>query len=510
MQKKLKWYLLGITLFYSLSLLIHSNLLSFPSVTERIKVTNNSLDRNNLVTQNYSITNRFQTLAKGDELYRLGQIEEAEEIYRQAKANFPDNRTATQEYIPPVYEATELREKGQQFWQKAQDGIDKNLDSKAFFNLQTLIRLYPEFVPAHMALAEFCLEEAEFCETTAKDKYPSNPREIMEQLTAIYPDDPEILKTKIDLLASAGKQDYDNYLEASITARQFSLFLVDYPEAPEFNQLADEYLKKYQGKLKRDLISTTVTCGVLGAITEQLDRCTIIGLMLQGESKFGSAISEQYLKQFKDQNRLVDNPEVNKYIEGLAGRMTPYMGRDFDYEFYVVKDDTFNAFALPGGKIFINTGAIEKTNSEAELAGLIGHELSHAAFSHGYRRMAQSSLTSVVQDFVPWGDLMFEMVGKQYSRANERQADIAGTRVLANSGYAADGLRNMMLTLGEIDEEEALQSIDGKSQTDWRSTHPAPIDRVRYLEKLIVDNGYNRYAYEGVTSHQKIQQLLKG
>ena len=56
MQKKLKWYLLGISLFYSLSLLIHSNSLSFPSVTESIKVTNNILDRNNLVTQNSSVT----------------------------------------------------------------------------------------------------------------------------------------------------------------------------------------------------------------------------------------------------------------------------------------------------------------------------------------------------------------------------------------------------------------------------------------------------------------------
>ncbi len=502
MNRHLKWSLLGITLFCSLSFLIHSN--SFSLAIER--------SQNELFAQNFSTINRFQTLAEGDRLYRLGEIEQAEVLYRQAKPNFSDTPTTTKKYVPPVYEVTEIRERGQKLWQKARDGLEKNLKSKVFFNLQTLIKFYPEFIPGHIALSEFCLEEAEYCETTAKDKYPSNPREIMEQLTGIYPDEPDILRRKIDFLLHAGEKDYDNYLEASISARQFALFFVDYPEAPEFNQLADEYLDKYQGRLKTDLISSTVACGILGAVTETLDRCAIIGLMLQGESKFGATISEQYVDQFKKQNRLVNNGDVNKYIEGIAGRMTPYLGRDFDYEFYVVKDDAFNAFALPGGKIFINTGAIEKTKSEAELAGLIGHELSHAAFSHGYRRMAQSSLTGVVGSVIPFGSLMYEVVGKEYSRTNERQADVVGTRVLSASGYAADGLRNMMLTLGGIEGEEALESLnnaDRKSQTSWRATHPAPIDRVRYLEQLIVDHGYNRYAYEGVSSHQQIQQSLR-
>ena len=70
----------------------------------------------------------------------------------------------------------------------------------------------------------------------------------------------------------------------------------------------------------------------------------------------------------------------------------------------------------------------------------------------------------------------------------------------------------MMLTLGGIEGEAALESLnnaDSSSQTSWRDTHPAPIDRVRYLEQLIVEHGYNRYAYEGVTSHQQIQQSLR-
>lgn len=514
MKKQSQLFVLGIALFYCLNLVTNSN--TFSLATEKPlptsnKVIHNSLDRHSLVAQNPSDVARFQTLAKADNLYLSGKTKEAETLYRQVKPNFPEAKSLTQEYIPPIYEVSELREKGQQLWQKAEDGIDKGLDSKAFFNLQTLTKLYPEFVPATITLAEFCLEKAEYCEKTAGEQYSSNPREIMEQLSNVYPDEPDIIKTKIDFLAKAGKEDYDNYLEASITAKQFALFFVDYPEALEFNQLADEYIAKYQSQLKTDLISNTVVCGVLGAVTDKLDKCGIISMMLQGESTFGSIASEQYVKQFQDQDKLLNNSEVNKYIKGLAGRITPYLGRDFDYEFYVVKDDSFNAFALPGGKIFINTGAIKQAKSEAELAGLIGHELAHAAFSHSYRRLAQSGLTGFVADYIPLGSLMSEIVNKQYSRDNERQSDILGTRVLAASGYAADGLRNMMLTLGGIDGEEALENLNSgnsKSQTNWRDTHPVALDRVRYLEKLIVDNGYNRYAYEGVTSHQNIKKLL--
>ncbi|WP_293137509.1 M48 family metalloprotease [Okeania sp. SIO3I5] len=83
----------------------------------------------------------------------------------------------------------------------------------------------------------------------------------------------------------------------------------------------------------------------------------------------------------------------------------------------------------------------------------------------------------------------------------ERQADVLGTRILVSGGYAADGLRNLMVTLNEGKEDIDILA--------WLSTHPETGERVRYLEELIVNNGYNRYAYEGVVSHAKIQSKAK-
>lgn len=176
MKKAIKLFVLGVILFSVLSWSLHWDL--------------SSLKTNIAIAQP---VDNFQTLAEGDNLYLAGEIEEAEQLYRQAKADFPNDGTSVNEYVPPVFEASQLREKGQQLWLKAEDGIDKGLDSKVFFNLQTLTQLFPEFVPAHIALAQFCLQEADYCETTAKDKFPFRPRAIMERLSLIYPDDPDIL-----------------------------------------------------------------------------------------------------------------------------------------------------------------------------------------------------------------------------------------------------------------------------------------------------------------------------
>jgi len=168
-------------------------------------------------------------------------------------------------------------------------------------------------------------------------------------------------------------------------------------------------------------------------------------------------------------------------------------------------DDDINAFALPGGKVFVNAGAIMHTNSEAELAGLLAHELSHAVLSHGFQLATQGNLTANVTQYVPYGGTLANLLVLNYSRDMERQADALGTRILASSGYAADGMRNLMVTLDKEERDRAVFA--------WLSSHPDAKERISNLESLIERNGYNRYAYEGVARHLEIQkrvaQLLK-
>ncbi|MEL6139799.1 MAG: M48 family metalloprotease, partial [Cyanobacteria bacterium J06628_6] len=119
--------------------------------------------------------------------------------------------------------------------------------------------------------------------------------------------------------------------------------------------------------------------------------------------------------------------------------------------------------------------------------------------SHGLQSVFRDDLIAQLGSEVPLGDFVANMLSLHYSRQQERQSDILGTRVLATAGYAADGLRNFMATLG---------ANTTSNQPEYLSSHPASASRVEYLETLIQRNGYNRYALEGVDRHSEIQAMV--
>jgi len=454
------------------------------------------------LAQTPEAVNHFQTLTNADKLYREGNVQAAENLYRQVKPEFSDS-SSTLIRLLPVYEIEEL-DGGQRIWQNALDGIKQGIDGKIFFNLQYLTENYPQYIPAHMKLAEACKEDPDACEKYAEEGKPKNVIEVLELATDLYPDDSDLLRAKITALADA-----EQFLEASIAARQFSLIFLDYPEAPEFAELANQYLAAHESKIREELLAQGITSAITGIggsvltgnFRQGISGIQTILLMLKGESQFGEEVANAMVQEYREQDKLLEDPVVSNYIEGIASRFTKHMGRDFEYEYYVVKDNSLNASALPGGKIFVNTGAILGTNSEAELAGLLAHEIAHAALSHGFQSFAQANLLNNLGQVVPFVGQFSEQVNSQFSRENERQADILGTRALASANYAADGLRNFMVT---------VRQEYGDAPTTSLSTHPATVERVQYLEHLIQSNGYNRYAYEGVKTHREIQQLVQG
>lgn len=451
-------------------------------------------------------------LIEADELYQQENIEEATSLYRQCKPDFKREKKIVTKIPEPVYEIEELGG-GKRLWKDALDGLEnESLKSKAFFPLQSITRIYPQFIPAHIKLTEFCKKEVEFCEKSAKDGQPRTASEVISRVSQLYPNDPELLKTRIKLLA-----DEEKFLEASIAARQFAIINDDSPEAEEFTKLADDYLGQFESKINSELISKTVMSTLInGGLAilnnnpyQAVSGLEMVQLMLQGESGLGATAISAYVNDKREKNQLVEDEEVVNYIRGIGDKMTPYMGRDFDYEYYVVKDPNINAFALPGGKIVINTGAIMAANSESEIAGLLGHEIGHAVLSHGFLKVARANflnssgqlLGSIkqLQEAVPFITRMSALVNLAYSREAETQSDILGTRALVAAGYAADGLRDFMTILKEQ---------YGDEPTSYLSTHPAPVDRVRSLENLVVDNNYDRYRYMGVKRYQEIKERL--
>ncbi|MEL6502506.1 MAG: M48 family metallopeptidase, partial [Cyanobacteria bacterium J06623_1] len=326
---------------------------------------------------------------------------------------------------------------------------------------------------------------------------------VLDRAVNLYPDEPQILRARMDADLAQ-----ENWLDASIMARQYALFNPDAPEAAEFNRLAEEYLAKYQSSLRSSItwnavgnaIAGTVGFALTGNLFGPLSAIQTTALLLQGES----AVGEASVNQIKKQVPLLKDEAVSEYINQIGAKVAAVSGREeFDYEFYIVMDDNLNAFALPGGKIFINAGAIMQTDSEAEIAGLLAHEVSHSALSHGFQLATRGSLTSNIVSYIPYvGNAASSLIVLNYSREMERQADTFGTRILVNAGYAADGVRNLMLKLHQSRDEDHPEPVA------WLSTHPNSKQRVAYLERLIVEQNLDRYAYEGVYRHQPIKQLV--
>ncbi|MGP0129591.1 MAG: M48 family metalloprotease [cyanobacterium endosymbiont of Rhopalodia musculus] len=477
----------------SLNQLITINKIPFEADSALEEKIADNLEENPENTTLTEKIDRYQILAKADHLYRCGDTLLAERFYREIKEPFEAEKEFNKEIIPePVYESKNLLPGGGVYWRIYQESLEGNpiYKSKKLSALKLLTEKHPEFIPGHLHYAKV-LETDENSEEALK---------ILHNATTLYPNEASLVAAKIK-----ADEEAKNWLTASLTARQFFLFNPDHFRASEFKEVADKNLAKYQDRLQKkmtwNVVGTAIIDGIsvvlMGNVFAPLSTLETTYLLIQGEAVIG----ENYAQGLKKRLTLVEDPEINRFINEIGQKLASVAGRDeFEYEFYIVMDENINAFALPGGKIFINAGVIAKTNSEAEIAGLIAHELAHTVLSHGFQQMTQGSLASSVVQYVPYlGELAGNLIILNYSRKMEEQADMFGTRLLATTGYAADGLQNLI----------EIMDVEQKNRPPaWFSSHPDTSNRVKYLEEIIVRNNFNRYAYEGVEKHHKIRQKV--
>src|SRR5688500_16138312 len=184
---------------------------------------------------------------------------------------------------------------------------------------------------------------------------------------------------------------------------------------------------------------------------------------VQDDIKLGRDTSRQVDRQFP----MLNDSQTEQYVEGVGARLVAAIPAEFRqpafaYEFDVVNARDINAFALPGGPMYVNRGMIEAAKNEGEMAGVMAHEISHVALRHATAQAtkqtsAKSTLGTI--GLILGGAILGGQTGAQlgalgaqawmtkYSRAYETQADALGARIMADAGYDPRDLANMFRTI---------------------------------------------------------------
>lgn len=217
-----------------------------------------------------------------------------------------------------------------------------------------------------------------------------------------------------------------------------------------------------------------------------------------GETQLSLISEEQEIEMGREAARqveasigLVDDPELQTYVADVGARLATDSERpDLPWSFKVVDDPAVNAFALPGGFVYVTRGIAGAFMSEGELAAVLGHEIGHVTARHSVKQMSQQQLygglAAIGAAALDLGPLAQGVLGTgldllflRYSRDDERQADDLGLRYMTRAGYASGEMLDVFRTL------ERVEASSGSGTPNWLSTHPSPGDRLERITRRI-------------------------
>lgn len=200
------------------------------------------------------------------------------------------------------------------------------------------------------------------------------------------------------------------------------------------------------------------------------------------------AIGEKYAPEVEKQldGRIADE-KLQNCIDSVGQRIARVSHKpDWQYHFTALNHKSINALALPGGYIFVTEGMLEKLTTEAQLAGILAHEIAHVVARDSSAAMSRqigiglllSAVTSgeTSRGVLTAADLTRQILGLQFSRKDEREADLAGLDYMVRAGYNPYGMLETMQTL---QNQQKIKPIE------FFSTHPSPENRMVYLRARI-------------------------
>jgi Zn-dependent protease with chaperone function len=200
-------------------------------------------------------------------------------------------------------------------------------------------------------------------------------------------------------------------------------------------------------------------------------------------------LGQQAASEVRKQYQVVQNQELQDYIRRIGERLaaTPSAKESgFQFTYTLVSDKSINAFALPGGPTFVHTGLIVAADNEAQVAGVLAHEISHVILRHGTNQASKANLVqipAILAGAVTGSNLLAQLtnlVGTgfmlKFSRTDESQADALGTRIMSDAGYNPIEMARFF---------EKLEAQGGSRAPELLSDHPNPGNRVNAVQEEI-------------------------
>lgn len=228
-------------------------------------------------------------------------------------------------------------------------------------------------------------------------------------------------------------------------------------------------------------------------ITGQTQR--VAGITPEDDVRMGLAAMPDLVAQFGGEDPDVEQQAlVDRVGARLLERGVPEKG-PYEFEFHLLADrKTINAFALPGGQVFVTSALLDELKSEGELAGVLGHEVGHVIERHGAEHIARSQLmqglsgAAVLATYDPdrpgsrtpqMAMMIGQLISLRYGRDDELESDRWGVTLTARSGYDPRSMIGLMKVLQE--------ASGGRSVPEWQSSHPDPGNRIQRIEQLIAE-----------------------
>ncbi len=206
-------------------------------------------------------------------------------------------------------------------------------------------------------------------------------------------------------------------------------------------------------------------------------------------------IGAQSAAEINQQLPIVNDRTLNNYVNSLGSQIARNGQRGIGYRFHIVNSNAVNAFAVPGGYIYVNRGLIERTTNAAEFAGVLAHEIEHVELRHSVEQMEQMqkanvglalasillgrSSATVQQAAGTAVNVAGTAYFAKFSREDENEADAQAVPLMVAAGYDPNGLTTMFQKLLQ-EERSAPRSVQ-----QWFSTHPTTQDRVTNAQRLV-------------------------